>query len=377
MADRIIFLNRRYCPGEAWTNRVIAYAKGFAEAGEEVVLYYIITDKQRTKPDISIDGVKVVNLWERDGFFAKRFKIISFIKNLLRFPRMVQKGDKLFVYGGYDYQLQLAKWVKKKAKVFCEITEHPKVFESSDSDHKKSLQRIKRMRVLDGLFVISKSLKEYFIKEGLSEDKVHVINMFVDTNRFTGLQKTTTEKYIAYCGVVSYHKDGVDTLINGFSLFLLTHQDYKLKIIGRGESEKVMSDLSLLVESLGINESVDFTGQVNPELMPQLLVDASILALARPNSLQAKNGFPTKLGEYLATGNPVVVTSVGEIPDFLSDKRNAILAKPNDHDDFARKLIWVADNYEEAKIIGMRGRKLSESAFNYAVQAKRALLYMR
>ena len=61
--SRVIFLNRRHCPGEAWTNRVLAYAKGFAEAGEEVVLYYIITDKQRTKPDINIPGVKVVNLW--------------------------------------------------------------------------------------------------------------------------------------------------------------------------------------------------------------------------------------------------------------------------------------------------------------------------
>lgn len=94
MADRIIFLNRRYCPGEAWTNRVLAYAKGFAEAGREVVLYYIITDKNRTRPNISIDGVKVVNLWESDGLIERRFKIVSFLKNLLRFLRLVKKGDK-------------------------------------------------------------------------------------------------------------------------------------------------------------------------------------------------------------------------------------------------------------------------------------------
>ena len=61
---KILFLCRRYIPGEAWTNRLLAYARGFAEAGEKVVLYYIITDKNRTKPDVSIPGVKVVNLWE-------------------------------------------------------------------------------------------------------------------------------------------------------------------------------------------------------------------------------------------------------------------------------------------------------------------------
>ena len=195
--SRIIFLNRRYCPGEAWTNRILAYAKGFSEAGEEVVLYYIITDKRRTKPDISIEGVKVINLWETDGILAKRFKIVSFLKNLFRFIRMVNNGDRLFVYGGYEYQLRLALLLKKKVKSFCEITEHPLVFGSSKSYNRKNEKKIRLLKQLDGLFVISESLKRYYVDKGIPVDKVHVINMFVDTNRFNGLQKNTDEKYIA------------------------------------------------------------------------------------------------------------------------------------------------------------------------------------
>ena len=52
---------------------------------------------------------------------------------------------------------------------------------------------------------------------------------------------------------------------------------------------------------------MEFTGRTSPEVMPQILTDASILALARPNNVQSQNGFPTKLGEYLATGNPVAI----------------------------------------------------------------------
>ena len=376
MADRIIFLNRRYCPGEAWTNRILAYAKGFAEAGEEVVLYYIITDKQRTKPDINIPGVKVVHLWETDGPLARKFKVVSFLKNLLRFPRMVKKGDKLFVYGGYDYQLRMALKVKDRAKVFCEITEHPEVFIHSKKAERANQRKLKLLKRFDGLFVISHSLKEYYVNNGIEDGKVHVINMFVDTGRFKGLKKQTGERYIGYCGTVSYNKDGVDCLIKAFAIFHQKHPDYRLKIIGRGISERVIPTLKQLAVDLGVAEAVEFMGQVAPEKMPQLLYDASILALARPSSVQAQNGFPTKLGEYLATGNPVVVTTVGEIPDFLKDGENAYLAIPDDPEEFARQLIWVADNYEEAKIIGMRGRELSESAFNYAVQAKRVLLYI-
>jgi glycosyltransferase involved in cell wall biosynthesis len=374
---RIHILNRRFCPGEAWTNRILAYAKGFAEAGEDVVLYYIITDKQRTRPDISIPGVKVVNLWESDGFIAKKFKIVSFIKNLLRFPGMIEKGDRLFVYGGYDYQLQLAKWVRKKAKVFCEITEHPQVFESSASDHKKNLQKIKKMGGLDGLFVISNSLKEYFIKEGLPEKKVHVINMFVDTNRFINVPVTNDIKYIAYCGIISYGKDGVDILLKAFSDFQKHYADYYLKIIGRGVSSEEINSLKQLAKDLDIENKVVFTGQVAPNDMPLLLKNASILALARPDSLQSRNGFPTKLGEYLATGRPVVVTRVGEIPLFLKDKENAILANPGDPKDFARQLCWVADNYDVALEIGCNGQLLAQSEFNYKTQSQSALGFIK
>lgn len=373
---RVIFLNRRYCPGEAWTNRVLAYAKGFAEAGEEVVLYYIITDKQRTKPDINIPGVKVVNLWESDGIVAKRFKIVSFLKNLLRFPRLVKKGDKFFVYGGYEYQLRMALKVKEKAKVFCEITEHPQIFGQSKSALRANDRKIKMLKQLDGLFVISKSLKQYYIEQGIPEERIHVINMFVDTGRFKGLKKESKEKYIAYCGVVTYGKDGVDILLKSFSLFYKTHKDYKLMIIGRGANKNEILNLHNLASYLGISERVTFTGQVSPDEMPFLLKNASILALARPDSLQNRNGFPTKLGEYLATGNPVVVTSIGEIPNFLINKENAILAKPGDSDDFATQLCWVADNYEKAKEIGIKGFLLSNEAFSYKVQSQKALLYM-
>ena len=81
-------------------------------------------------------------------------------------------------------------------------------------------------------------------------------------------------------------------------------------------------------------------------------------------------------GEYLATGNPVVVTAVGEIPLFLKDRVNAILATPGDPEDFAYQLCWVADNYEQAKQIGLNGKLLSNEAFNYSVQTKNALRYL-
>lgn len=98
--------------------------------------------------------------------------------------------------------------------------------------------------------------------------------------------------------------------------------------------------------------------------MPQLLKNAEILALDRPDSLQAQCGFPTKLGEYLLTGNPVVVTKVGDIPRFLVHEESALLANQRDPQDFAEKIKWALDNPVLVRKIGETGEKIALREFN-------------
>lgn len=367
---RIVILNRRYCPGEAWTNRLLAYAKGFAELGKEVTIYFLITDKNRTPYLLNIPGVEIVNLWEQDGCLARRFRVISFLKNLFKFKMEIKEQDCVFLYGIHNYQFYITRQISKYAKVFCESTEHPAVF--SKSGKITNLKLKQNLNNLNGLFVISQSLKDFYESIGVIKDKVHVINMFVDTARFNGLLKNNKEKYIAYCGAVSYDKDGVDILIKAFAIFRKYHRDFKLYIIGNGVTMNTIPRLKELSISLDASDDIIFTGAVSPNRIPQLLYDARILALARPNNLQAKNGFPTKLGEYLATGNPVVVTRVGDIPLFIKHHENGFLSNP-EAESFAEQLLWVADHYEEAKAIGLKGKELVNDEFSYLCQSKKVI----
>ena len=98
--------------------------------------------------------------------------------------------------------------------------------------------------------------------------------------------------------------------------------------------------------------------------MPQLLKNARVLALARPNNLQAQFGFPTKLGEYLLTGNIVVVTSVGDIPLYLKDRENALLAEPSNIEHFAEKMDWALSHPQECELLGARGKEVAIKHFN-------------
>ena len=196
--------------------------------------------------------------------------------------------------------------------------------------------------------------------------------MFVDLSRFDGLQKESTHKYIAYCGNVSYDKDGVNLLIESFAKFHKLYPDYYLEIYGRGVGDSI-EKLSLLAEEKGVVEYVAFTGMIPYEEIPQKLVNATILALSRPNNLQNQNGFPTKLGEYLMSGNPVVVTSVGEIPLYIKDGYNGYVAQPDNVDSFAHKLCQAVEDLSNGTDVGRRGKQIAQTEFSYMLQTKKAL----
>jgi glycosyltransferase involved in cell wall biosynthesis len=107
------------------------------------------------------------------------------------------------------------------------------------------------------------------------------------------------------------------------------------------------------------------------------LCQASVLALARPSSLQAEAGFSTKLGEYLATGKPVVITRTGEIENYLKDDESAYLAPPDDMQAFAQRLHHALSHPDQARAVGQNGRVVVTSKFDYRTNALRLQEFIR
>lgn len=82
---------------------VSLYKRRGAELELNLKIYYQISNGRRIKPSINIPRVKVVNLWENDGWFAGKFRFISFVKNLSRFKKEVKVGGWVYQYGMMDY----------------------------------------------------------------------------------------------------------------------------------------------------------------------------------------------------------------------------------------------------------------------------------
>jgi glycosyltransferase involved in cell wall biosynthesis len=223
----------------------------------------------------------------------------------------------------------------------------------------------------EGLALMTKTLFNHYQSFPKPGPKLLHLPMTVDLERFSDkVEQLESFKspYIAFVGVMSDTKDGVSILIKAFTKITRDFPAYKLYLIGRWNYDTPIH--VQLIKDLRLQEKVFWKGEYSRDQIPAIINNATLLALPRPDSKQAQGGFPTKLGEYLATGNPVCATTVGEIPDYLTDGKSVYFAEPGSVDSFADAMRRALSNPEEAKQIGSNGRKVAEKYFNKDIQAK-------
>ncbi len=371
----IHFVFGSYNPTSALGNRCLAYMRALSELSVKATFYFLLPDKSKSKVDHLFPSITIVYMWEWWHINNKLLKYIPYSISIFRLKRLLKAGDRVYMYDLNDVPQFL--FNKKGIKLFYEKTEHPLVSNYGSLLRRVTLKsHLEDCRKFDGIFVISNALRDYYISQGINSKKIQVINIIVDSKRFIGLKQESRGRYIVYCGNANNNKDGVDWLIKSFSVIHDSFPDVKLMIIGPKPDESKNENNLVLTRQLGIESSVIFEGIVAPHLIPQYLSNAVVAALDRPMSIQAEYGFPTKLGEYLLSGKPVVVTKVGDIPQFLEDKVSAIIAEPNSVSSFANCLSWVLSHPEEATCIGERGRKVAELSFNYLEETKKLIEFM-
>ena len=363
---KVYIVCNSYNPNTAPTNRVLSFIRGFSELKMDAVVVFLVPDANRNRVKENFPHITFKYMWERMLVSNRILNKLAEEYYGWKFVKILKPGDVVFLT---NFGTIFFKIIKRKGiKVVHEKTEHPDVysFKGFNVDHYKQ-DVIK----VDGMFVISTALKDYYASLGVAKDKIEIVNMVVDSTRFVGLKKQPSEKYIAYCGTASNNKDGVDELIKSFAIVHKSYPEVKLYIIGKTPDKDDISGNLRLIETFGLKASVVFTGIVSAAEMPQILKNAVILALDRPDSLQARCGFPTKLGEYLLTENPVVVTKVGDIPLFLKDGESALLSEERNPREFSSKLIWALEHPKEAAEIGKAGAQVALREFNYLKETKK------
>ena len=217
---------------------------------------------------------------------------------------------------------------------------------------------------IDRFVVMTEKIKTELLKYSSHKARYFHLPMSVDLNRFRKIKVRKENKYIAYCGSMNNRKDGVLDLIKAFNLIKDNFPEIYLYLIGPLIPATDVVEQKQYISDNNLSEKVIYLGPKSRDNIPQLLINAQILALCRPETKQNEGGFPTKLGEYLATGNPVCVTKVGEISQYLTNGENAYLSEPNNIKAFSENILKALNNQTISKIIGSEGKKAAMKYFN-------------
>jgi len=300
------------------------------------------------------------------------------------------KPDIVFLYPALDvfmtYSMSLSKR-DSEFKLMIELNEFNDIWDTGATNviqrmNIKSYNHYLKNMVfpkLDICLVMTETLLTHFstfqgLKPGITFYK---IPMTVDLSRFRVVD--TKEKYrkpyIAYCGSGGFLSNGIDILLKSFSQISKEYPELKLYIAAYwGKETEIMKSL---INDLGLEGRAIYLGVLKRERIPDFLAGAELLTLPRPDSRQAQGGFPTKLGEYLASSKPVCVTDVGEIANYLKDNESAFFAEPGSIDSFSHALRSALCNKERANAVGINGRKVAEVHFNMESQMKRLYLFLK
>ncbi len=387
--------------GLAATNRIIAYSKGLIENGAKVDVFIPIptyrycSNKEEFCSNYGI--FQEISYYYTIGRYSNKLKIlrafsilsgyrkiIGFISTCMmlyqknkqqKFSCIIISSDLLlniFIYSLF------AKIIHSKS-IFI-FDEFPTPIRHGSKLKIPKWKEISYRIVLkhvNAYISISEKLKNYF--NNLYPHKTHILPIIVDVSRFNlslDIANEKANKYICYMGNMELSKDDVDNIIMAFSLIEKKYANLYLHLYGEPKysTKKYLIDL---VFSLKLQHKVIFMGKVASEEVPEILYKAHILVSSQPKTIRASGGFPTKLGEYMATGVPSLFTLVGENDRYVKDNVHLFFSEPNSPELYAEKLAFIMENYNYAKKIAENGKEFIKENFSQTVMGFKLIDFIK
>ena len=217
--------------------------------------------------------------------------------------------------------------------------------------------------LLDGIMPISDYLIDV-VKSRSPHLPMLKVPMITDFDRFKGVKRNMDEKYFLFCSGAAY-LEIITFILKAFEL-LESSEEPRLYLVVNGRPSQ-MSRVNKEIAKNKKSNLIKLYSGISDTQLTNLYANASGLLIPLRPTIQDTARFPHKLGEYLASGNPVVTTNYGEVAKYFKDEESALMAQSYDIGEFTRKLEYILLNPEKAKEIGQKGRLVGLDNFNYEI----------
>lgn len=373
----ILFVSAETLPDQsANATRIVNLAKLFRCCGEKPILLGTGYDK-KVIHEGEYDGVKFFNIDASEYLSIAKIKRKKYLEKLL-LQSMHLLWDKYyydkivansFAFQSISFLLSFAK-EKHMAIIYNSVEWYQKdniSFEGFRGKIKFLYNRyglIIQHAKLGNIIGISSLLTEYYRKKNCNVIRIPTV---VDKERYVFVEKNHNKKLIiAYAGLPS-KKDYIANAIR--ALLLLSSNErmhIELHIYGATESQLLELGIStnMLEELSGILYAY---GKIPYVEVQEKIASADFTILLRPNLRYANAGFPTKVGESMMCGTPVIVNYTSDLSLYIRDGENGIVVSnesPEACVEGFHKALKMND--QEKKKMRIAARAEAETAFSYS-----------
>ncbi len=217
--------------------------------------------------------------------------------------------------------------------------------------------------LLNGIMPISEYLVD-FVEKRTPSIPLMKLPMIADFERFKHQdnRRNSDERYFLFCGGAIY----LEVIVFVLRVFELLDASDEIKLyLVCGGTDCQMTALRKEIDASSKSDMIRLFSGISNEHLTCLYSGAHGLLIPLRETLQDTARFPHKLGEYFASGNPVVTTAVGEVAHYFTDGDSVLIADNYDVVQYAAKIQFLLENPRQAARIGKRGRALAQEYFDY------------
>jgi glycosyltransferase involved in cell wall biosynthesis len=200
---------------------------------------------------------------------------------------------------------------------------------------------------------VSDEVRRQLLAAGASEDRVSIVRNGIDLRPFENVTPALRVEMgagdTAIVGLIGRlaNSKGVDLYIEAAARVLSHGVKAQFVVVGEGPDQEM---LARKIDDMNLNGQAILLGRRDD--MPAVYASLDIMV-----SASRQEGLPMAILEGMASGLPLVATSVGEVPTVVNEGRTGLLVPPEDADALATAIEKLLNNPAERVRMGTAGRE--------------------
>ncbi len=375
----VVFCGYNVFPdGFAQTQRILLLAKGLNEQCVDTTVLCRFGTYRATNIHVQAKGVfEGINYIYCSG---NPMRSNSFVKrNLLKFKGFFWEIYYLFkmrIKGRVDFlfistnTIENALYYSILSKIFfipsvIDNTEFWSAIESRFSFCRSKLYDNLTPYLFNKVICISDFLVEHTSKFR-SKKNIIKIPAIVDFSKFSNDSQNLTNKvkydYLLYCGSTMYYSI-IIFIIESFDKSNTNKE--KLILVCNNNNDAGYKYILERISSSAKSENIILYQNIPFDDLAKLYSNALALLIPLRDTIQDNARFPHKLGEYTASKGVIITTKFGEILNYFSDKKSALICEEYSVKSYSQKIDFLISNKEKMREIKINSYKVGLNNFDY------------